>query len=269
MKWKKIGNILLVDDKFPYSDKNKEDQSKESNHSKKSDQSKELKELLVKHNVKTIAKIKNISGNLRQPEIELLAGNQTETIHKENGSLFKLDIAKVMWSKGNTTERMRIAKLIEGGEIVVDMFAGIGYFSIPIAIHGNPKKVFSIELNPDSYTYLKENITINKIPSQKIEAILGDCAVEAPKLSADRVIMGYVKTTHNFLKPAIQCLRKGGILHYHETVPEKIMNERPINRIKEIAIEEGRDEDIEILNNRIIKKYSPGVVHIVVDAKIY
>ncbi|KZX17680.1 Met-10+ like-protein [Methanobrevibacter cuticularis] len=256
MKWKKIGKILIIDDKV-------RDLS-----------SKDLNQLLIKHDVYTIAKVKNISGKMRQPEIEILAGNRTETIHKENGCFFKLDISKVMWSKGNTTERMRIANLVGDGETIVDMFAGIGYFSIPIAIHANPKKIFSIELNPDSYYYLKENIILNKInnklknknnDSNIIEPILGDSNKVAPKLSADRILMGYVKTTHNFLDSAIECINKGGIIHYHETVPEKLMNDRPIARIKNAAC--GRD--IEILNNKIIKKYSPGVVHIVVDAKIY
>ena len=76
--------------------------------------------------------------------------------------------------------------------------------------------------------------------------------------------MGYVKTTHEFLDSAMKCLNPGGIIHYHETVPEKLMNTRPIERIKKAS--NGRD--IEVLNNRIIKKYSPGVVHIVVDVKI-
>lgn len=253
MKWKKIGRILLIDEKFEYSNKN------------------ELKNLLIEHDVDSIAKIKNISGQLRQPNIELLIGNKTETIHKENNCFFKLDISKIMWSKGNTSERMRIAKLVQNGEVIIDMFAGIGYFTIPIAVHSNPKKIFSIELNPISYNYLKENIDINTNKNKKlnIEAILGDCSQITPNLRGDRVIMGYVKTTHNYLDSAIQSLNKGGILHYHETVPEKIMNKRPIHRISQAAHRQDRDENIEVLNNKIIKKYSPGVVHIVVDARIY
>jgi len=84
-------------------------------------------------------------------------------------------------------------------------------------------------------------------------------------LSADRVLMGYVKTTHEFLDSAIECLKPEGIIHYHETVPEKLMNTRPIDRIKKASGE----REIEVLNNKIIKKYSPGVVHTVIDVKIY
>lgn len=251
MKWKKIGNILILDKKFEYNSIN------------------DLKLLLNVHNVDTIVKIKNIAGQMRKPSIEILIGNNTETIHKENGCLFKLDVAKVMWSKGNTNERLRIAKLVKPNETIVDMFAGIGYFSIPIAVHSNAQKIFSIEINPASYHYLKNNIDLNninvKVGYEKMKAILGDCNEIATELSADRVLMGYVKTTHNFLDVAIDCVNYGGVIHYHETVPEKLMNSRPYERIAKAA----NEREIEILDTNIIKKYSPGVVHIVVDAKIY
>jgi tRNA wybutosine-synthesizing protein 2 len=256
MKWKKLGRILLID------------RNLENSYSGR------FEDLLSEHDVDTIAKIKSIDGKLRQPSVEILAGDDsTETIHKENGCLFKLDISKVMWSKGNTTERMRIANLVQDGEVVVDMFAGIGYFSIPITYYSGLKKIYSIEINPDSYYYLKENINLNKINEKSnknldydiIEPILGDSSEIAPKLSADRVLMGYVKTTHEFLDSAMECLNKKGIIHYHETVPEKLMKIRPIDRIMEAA--NGRE--IEVLSNRIIKNYSPGVVHVVVDAKVY
>jgi len=251
MKWKKIGNILILDKNFEYESIN------------------DLKLLLDIHNVDTIVKIKNIAGQMRKPSIEILIGNNTETVHKENGCLFKLDLAKVMWSKGNTNERLRIAKLVKPDETIVDMFAGIGYFSVPLAIHSQAKKIFSIEINPDSYHYLKNNIDLNKINIksgyERMEAILGDCNKIATELSADRVLMGYVKTTHEFLDVAIDCVNKGGVIHYHETVPEKLMDTRPYERIAKSA--NGRD--VEILSTNIIKKYSPGVVHVVVDARIY
>ena len=256
MKWKKIGKILLIDENLEHT------------------YSGRFEDLLDEHNVYTIAKIESIHGKMRQPSIKVLAGSSsTETIHKENGCLFKLDIAKVMWSKGNTTERMRIANLVQRDEVVLDMFAGIGYFSIPIAKKALPKKVYSVEINPDSYYYLKENIKLNKINENSnkslsydiIEPILGDSNEIVRDLAADRIIMGYVKTTHEFLDSAIKSLNPMGIIHYHETVPEKLMLTRPINRMEKAA----NDREVEILNNKIIKKYAPGVVHTVVDVRIH
>ena len=207
-------------------------------------------------------KIDHIQGTKREPVYNIIYGSETETINKENGCLFKLDLAKVMWSKGNNNERLRIAKLVEDDEVVLDMFAGIGYFSIPIGVHSNAKQIYSIEINPNSYFYLNENIKLNKLDN--VTPILGDCKIHAPKYKADRIVMGYVKTTHHYLDVAINSLNGGGILHYHETVPEKLMKTRPVDRI----ISQAGDRDVEILKINKIKKYAPGVEHVVVDARI-
>lgn len=244
LKWKRIGNVLILDSKFHY------------------ESYEDLQVLSKKHNVKTIMKIDHIQGTKREPVYNILYGNETETIHKENSCLFKLDLSKVMWSKGNNNERLRIAKLVEDNEVVLDMFAGIGYFSIPIGVHSNAKHIYSIEINPNSYFYLCENIKLNKLDN--ITPILGDCMVHAPKYKADRIIMGYVKTTHHYLNVAINSLNEGGILHYHETVPEKLMNTRPLERI----ISQAGNREVELLKLNKIKKYAPGVEHVVLDVKV-
>lgn len=239
MKYKKIGDILILNDSPD-----------------------NLEELAKIHNVKTIMKVDHIQGTKREPVYDVLYGSDTETVNKENKCLFKLDLSKVMWSKGNVNERLRIAKLVRDGETVLDMFAGIGYFSIPIGVHANASKIISIEINPNSHYYLCENIKLNKCDN--ITPVLGDCLVETPNYKADRILMGYVKTTHHYLKVAVDSLNKGGIIHYHETVPEKLIESRPISRIKQAA----GDRDVELLKINKIKKYAPGVEHVVIDALI-
>ena len=241
MKYKKIGDILIVDSNYTQNN---------------------YEELSRRHNVKTIMKIDHIQGTKREPVYKILYGDETVTINKENGCLFKLDLSKVMWSKGNNNERLRIAKLVGDGETVIDMFAGIGYFSIPIGIHANAKEVIAIEINPNSYHFLCENIKLNKLDN--IAPVLGDCKEVTPKFKADRIIMGYVKTTHHYLNVAIDSLNEGGILHYHETVPEKLMKTRPLERI----ISEANGREVELLKINKIKKYAPGVEHVVVDVRI-
>jgi len=240
MRGKVIGDILVL--------KNKPDN---------------IEELLNLPEVKRIVKLGRINGPKREPQVEILVGDNTETIHRENHCFFKLDVAKIMWSKGNTTERQRIAKIVEDGETVVDMFAGIGYFSIPIAVHSNPKKIYSIEINPTSYGYLKENIDLNKV-KDIIEPLLGDCRELAPKGIADRVLMGYIGNTNEFLDSAMEIVKPGGIIHYHESVPDILKFKRPPQRI----IDAANGREVEILKKRIIKKYSPGVYHVVIDARI-
>jgi tRNA wybutosine-synthesizing protein 2 len=214
----------------------------------------------------TVVRDFGIEGQFRQPKREILLGSKTETLHKEHGCFFKQDVTKVMYSKGNLEERKRMSHLGKG-EVIVDMFAGIGYFSIPMAVHSRPKKIIGIEINPESFVYLKENIRLNKVEDIFVP-ICGDCSKFAPEGTADRVIMGYVGTTHHYLEPAIKALKQsGGILHYHETVPESLARTRPQERIRKAAYALGKK--VEILEIRRIKKYSPGVLHVVIDALIF
>ncbi len=243
MKGKVIGDILVV--KGDVEDPNK---------------------LLETPGVNRIVKLGRINGFKREPEVEVIVGDGTETIHRENKCFFKLDVSRIMWSKGNTTERKRMSKIAGEGEIVVDMFAGIGYFSIPMAVHSNPAKIYAIEINPVSHGYLCDNINLNRVDGV-IEPIMGDCREHAPNGIADRVLMGYIGNTHDYLDVAMNVLKKGGIIHYHESVPDKLKFIRPVERIEKAAMEADGME-VEIINKRIIKPYSPGVYHVVVDAVI-
>ncbi len=211
---------------------------------------------------KTVLLDRGIRGRMREPDRKIIAGNRTETIHKENNCFFKLDAMQVMFSQGNLAEKKRMSKMGKD-ETVVDMFAGIGYFSIPMAVHSKPKKIISIEINPVSFGYLKENITLNKV-GNIIEPIAGDCAKVTPCGIADRVIMGYLDG-HEYLPQGIGALLPGGTLHYHEAVPEAI-EQRPVERILEVSKEHGRSAQIIGLHR--IKKYAPGVWHVVVDARV-
>ena len=213
---------------------------------------------------KTVVETKRIAGTYREPISEVIAGDGTGTIHKENYVLFKLDVAKIMFSQGNFYERRRMST-VGAGEHVVDMFAGIGYFTMPMAVHARPRRIDAIELNPVSFEYLKENVRLNHV-EDIVNPILGDCREKAPVGEADRVIMGYVGTTQEYLPWGVKALKPGGILHYHETTPEKLVFERPIRYVEEAAEAQGRSA--EIVNTVKVKKYSPGVWHVVVDAKI-
>ncbi len=209
---------------------------------------------------------RGVTGRFREPICEVIAGKpETETTHKENGCYFRLDASRIMFSQGNLAERMRLSEMCDG-EVVLDMFAGIGYFSIQIAVHSHPKRVIAIELNPAAYHYLRENIRINRV-GDVVLPVHGDCAIKSPENVADRVILGYLNVTHEQLVSGLLAARSGGIIHYHEGTPEALTYQRPIRRIKDAAQECGRSADI--IGRRTVKKYAPGVVHVVVDVKIY
>ena len=94
-----------------------------------------------------------ITGEFREPEkIEFLAGVDDPIVeHKEHEIIYRFDITKIMFSKGNLKERKILATFVKEGEVIVDMFAGIGYFSLPIGKHSNAKKIYSIEINSNSF----------------------------------------------------------------------------------------------------------------------
>jgi len=117
-----------------------------------------------------------------------------------------------MFSKGNINERMYLPRLIRNNEIVIDMFAGIGYFSLGIAKFSNAKKIYAIELNPESYEFLVKNIKINNLEN-KLEPLLGDCKIIVPQLSqkniiADRIIMGVFPAPYNYLDAATTIVKR-------------------------------------------------------------
>ena len=213
---------------------------------------------------RTVLRDYGIEGPFREPVRETLAGTRTETVHRENGVTYQLDARKVMFSAGNLKERMRMSRFGRE-EYVVDMFAGIGYFSIPMAVHSRPRKILAIELNPNAYHYLCLNIKKNRV-EEIVEPVLGDCAKVTPEGVADRVVMGMVQVTDRYLLKGIRALRPGGELHYHQTVPSWMYPQKAVCDIEEGARLLGRRS--RILNCIRVKKYSPGVVHTVVDARI-
>lgn len=217
-------------------------------------------------NTKTVCvKTGPISGEYRKPTIEKIAGDETITIHKENKCFYKIDVSLLMFSKGNVKERGRIAKIVKRGETIVDMFAGIGYFSIPIAKTEKPSIVYAIEMNPVAVKFLKENIKLNNVKG-KIVVVFGDCRKVNIGSIADRVIMGYLPRTYRYLPHAFKLLKPdGGIIHYHDVFLKNEIWERPINNLEVYAFKEGYILK-KIMYKGIVKGYAPNIYHIVIDA---
>ena len=209
------------------------------------------------------ADIRGVSGEFRQPSMKLIYGTETESVRLENGIRYGFDVTKVMFASGNTDERMRMRNLDCTGETVVDMFAGIGYFTLPLAKFSGARRVFACEKNPESYQFLVRNVKDNEVDDVVIP-ILADNRALCGRHFADRILMGYVQTTSDFVPKALEMVKDGGILHYHDTfyVGEYM------DRIKSIFDENCGEDGYEILAVREVKSFAPSVSHYVVDVRI-
>jgi tRNA G37 N-methylase Trm5 len=204
-KWKKIGDIIIIDFKSIDKDKKK----------------KIAKIYAEELRVKTAIQKSSVNGELRKPkDIELLYGKETITEISEYGIKYKLDIAEIMWSPGNTgwrsalagPEKVRDFYSFNEPKVIIDYFAGIGYFAIQMA-KGYPKsKIIAIDKNPKSIEYLTMNCKKNGI--ENIEIINDDCRNINSK--ADVIHLGYIGNTKDFLDHTYNCLKENGITIFHE-----------------------------------------------------
>jgi len=210
-----------------------------------------------------------VKGQFRTPDkIEFLLGEENSIVeHREHGVIYRLDFTKIMFSQGNLTERKLLATFVKEKEIIVDMFAGIGYFSLPIAKHSQAERIYSIELNPLSYNYLVENIKLNYF-EDVIIPILGDCKEEVLKLSksglkADRVIMGVFPAPKDYVKEALTLVKEGGTIYHYEGIAEKESYMDLFNEFDDIAKNDGFSCGLK--DKRFVKSYGPNLYHTVLD----
>ena len=207
-----------------------------------------------------------VTGVERRPSVRLVWGEGTGTVHREHGVEFEFDAARQMFSKGNVHERLRMGQTVRDGEVVVDMFAGIGYFSLPMAVLGSPARVHACEIDAESHAFLRRNVERNGV-GDVVEPLLGDCREVAPRGVADRVVMGYVGGTEGFLDVAMDVLGPmGGVVHLHEKYGIDQVPHRAMAAIETAANEAGRSA--RMLGWREVKSYAPAIVHAVVDAQV-
>jgi tRNA wybutosine-synthesizing protein 2 len=204
-----------------------------------------------------IVHIRGYRGVSRVPDAQVLYGEAGCVRHCEHGFSFRLDPTKVMFAQGNRKEKIRIAGCVRRSgrkERVADMFAGIGYFTIPAAKSG--AVVHAMELNPTAYRYLVQNTGENGVADQVIPAC-GDCR---GLLSGtyDRFIMGHFDAA-DFLTAALEHARAGSVLHLHGIEPRR-------KEIEGVVAAAGFGADISVIP---VKKYAPGRWHRVLDVVLH
>ncbi|MBI3254021.1 MAG: class I SAM-dependent methyltransferase family protein [Nitrosopumilales archaeon] len=209
-----------------------------------------------------------VEGDFRIRDLEFLAGeNKTQTEYKEFGCRFLVDVEKVFFSPRLSTERNRIADLVKDGETVINMFGGIGMFSI-MAAKKKKCTVYNIDINPDAAKLCEKNISLNKLTGNVI-SLHGDATQiinEKLKGKGDRVLMLLPERSDEFLDSAISAAKKNGIIHYYSHIHADKKTLAP--KLSEKHFLEITPVKSEILYSRMVRAVGPRYYQTVVDAII-
>jgi tRNA (guanine37-N1)-methyltransferase len=226
--------------------------------------------LKAQRNVRTVlAKSGAVGGVRRLREFEVIGGKpDTETVHREHGCRYFVDLGKVYFSPRLSNEHLRVASQVKEGETVVDLFAGAGPFSVLIAKLRSDVKVYAVDVNPDAVRYLEKNITVNGV-FEKVFLILGDARTvvqEKLRRTVDRVIMNLPERAVEYVDVACEALKpEGGIVHYYEFSEGADAAEAAKKHLAEAVGKASRTVS-RFMSSRTVREVAPFKWQIAVDA---
>ncbi len=246
------------------------------------DRARELAEALLASDL-PVATVVNRASEVKGPERvrewDVLAGDgseqgsgrsgtpprpRTETVHREYGCEFAVDIARVYFSPRLATERQRVVEQVAPGEHAFDMFAGAGPFAVRLAAAG--AEVVAVDVNPDAVAYLEENARRNGV-ADRVRAIEGDVRDVAPEYAgwADRVVMNLPHSADAFLDAAVTVAGEDCVLHYYDIQPEA-----DPYAAGEAAVRAAAEPEyaVTVDDRRVVRSYSPGQVNVCLDMRL-
>ncbi|MHB1708517.1 MAG: class I SAM-dependent methyltransferase [Thermoplasmataceae archaeon] len=204
-----------------------------------------------------------IRGIHREPTLRLIYGPGGEVTHLENGIRFVFDPARIMFSPGNVNERVSMKAFAASGKRVLDMFSGIGYFSLPLAKYQKPEFIQCCEINPVSAYFLQKSAEANKVAGI-IRIFRGDSRTLSSEVLYDIIIMGNFQSTKFFVK-ALSLIGPGGLIIMHHLVSTDRLDDVRTELIRRI----GRFSlSSELLDSHIVKSVAPNYYHVSTTLRI-
>jgi tRNA (guanine37-N1)-methyltransferase len=223
-------------------------------------------------NVRTVlAKAGAVSGDYRLRDFEVIAGEpRTRTVHKEFGCIYQVDVAKAYFSPRLSHEHERISSQVQDGEVVVDLFAGVGPFSVLIGKSRESVKVYAVDLNPDAVELLRTNIRLNRVEN-RVFPILGNARLVTEgwlKGVGDRVIMNLPEKAIEFVDAACKALKpEGGTVHFYGFLHKPDSLDALKARFTEAVASSGRHVE-RFLLAKTVRETAPYEYQVVLDAEI-
>jgi tRNA (guanine37-N1)-methyltransferase len=246
--YERIGEVVIIDEDDP-------------------DRARAIADAIIESDIPTksvLNRASKIQGQERVRDWEVLYGNETEVVHREYGCEFAVDLAEVYFSPRLATERHRVVSQVESGERVIDMFAGVGPFAIPIAARA--ADVVGVDINETAVEYLCENARRNDV-DDRITAIQGDVTDVAGDYQhwADRIIMNLPHSAQEYLTTAVALASDDCILHYYDIQPDEAPFAPGEQAIREAAEPE---YTVTVQTRRTVRSYAPHESNVVLDVRL-
>ena len=208
-----------------------------------------------------------VEGEFRTRQWVVLAGeHRTDTVHKEHGCHYNVDLASAYFSARLGTERKRVTDMVRAGQYVVDLFAGVGPFSILIGKSVPGASVVAVDKNPGAVKLLRENIHLNRLDN--VTAVEDDARHAAGNLkhSADHVIMNLPQSAREFLDCGILAAKSGGVVHFYDITHEDDLYGTSWELIQEAAARVG--SKVECTGRRIVRSYAPYQYNVCIEFRV-
>ena len=224
------------------------------------------------YNIKAVravfCQISDVSGEYRTRRLERIAGEGgTVTEYVENGCRFAVDVEKVFFTPRLSTERMRVARLAQPGETILNMFGGAGLYSIQIA-RRIPCVVYNLDINPEAGDFCARSVRLNRLAGSVVP-ITAD-AINASHVvpnKVDRTIMPLPERSAEFAAVAVDVTCNDGIIHYYSHVHA----DRKQDAVDIACMEASKTRPCHtsVLYTRLVRAVGPRYYQTVVDIRIH